>query len=270
MVAQTTVNMEVNQYTETVKVFHTNYVRNYRAVGVMWGIFTICFALINIVVFIYPQWIGDTRESVGAGYFGLYEHCRIVTGGGLLCYGNFGDFTHILSAAFKGATFFIGFSALLSLVTIVAMLLFFFMSTKIVFFICGVLQLGSTICMFLGCVIYPSGWTNEHVMAVCGNAGAYEIGKCGVRWSYILAILGIFDAMMLCILAIVLATRQAKLKPTGYTSKAYENGYIEKNGHVIQPVMMPHDGYSDYSSPSEPIRNGTTKSKKRNRKDFTL
>ena len=48
---------------------YTSYVRNYRAVGVMWGIFTICFAIINIIAFIQPQWIGDTEESLGIGRF---------------------------------------------------------------------------------------------------------------------------------------------------------------------------------------------------------
>ena len=78
--------MEVHQLTETSRVYYTNYVRNSRAVGVMWGIFTICFAIFNIVVFLQPQWIGDTDDSPGAGYFGLYEYCELLQSGQVLRY----------------------------------------------------------------------------------------------------------------------------------------------------------------------------------------
>lgn len=34
--------------------------RNSRAIAVLWAIFTICLAIINVVVFIQPYWIGDS------------------------------------------------------------------------------------------------------------------------------------------------------------------------------------------------------------------
>jgi hypothetical protein len=46
-----------------------------------------------------------------------------------------------------------------------------------------------------------------------------------VRWAYVLAILGIFDAFVLASLAFVLATRQAKLLPDSYYAS---NGSIHK------------------------------------------
>ena len=134
--------MEVHQYSETTRIYHTNYIRNSRAVAVMWGIFTICFAIINIVVFIQPQWIGDTSSSTGTGYFGLFYYCELFsTENNLACSGRFDDFDSILSPAFKAASFFIGFSALIVLVCICCMLLFFFMDTQIVFMICGWMQI---------------------------------------------------------------------------------------------------------------------------------
>ena len=70
------------------------------------------------------------------------------------------------------------------------------------------------VCMFLGCVLFPAGWDNKEVRRVCGNGAAkYQIGDCGIRWAFILAIIGIFDAFILAILAFVLSSRQAKLKP---------------------------------------------------------
>ena len=67
------------------------------------------------------------------------------------------------------------------------------------------------LCMFLGCIIYPVGWNNVSVQGVCGaGAAVFQIGQCGIRWAYILAIIGIFDIFVLAILAFVLASRQAK------------------------------------------------------------
>lgn len=136
-----TVATEVNNYTETTRVYYTNYVRNSRAVGVMWGIFTICFAIINIVVFLQPQWIGDTAESPGTGYFGLFEYCQFYEAGGtLICKGRFDQFYTILTDEFKAASFFVGFSALVILICICCMLMFFFVNASYVYVICGFLQ----------------------------------------------------------------------------------------------------------------------------------
>ena len=55
---------------EAAKLYHTNYVRNSRAIGVLWAIFTICFAIVNVVCFIQPYWIGDGVDTPQAGYFG--------------------------------------------------------------------------------------------------------------------------------------------------------------------------------------------------------
>ena len=65
--------------------------------------------------------------------------------------------------------------------------------------------------MFLGCLIFPAGWDNEHVGRICGgDTDSYSIGRCGVRWAFILAIIGIFDVFVLAILAFVMASRYAR------------------------------------------------------------
>ena len=75
----------------------------------------------------------------------------------------------------------------------------------------------SAIFMFLACVIYPSGWDNQELMTICGpNSGRYRMGDCNMRWAYILAILGIFDAAILAVLAFFLASKRAKIEM--YTS----------------------------------------------------
>ena len=100
---------------EAAKLYHTNYVRNSRAIGVLWAIFTICFAIVNVVCFIQPYWIGDGVDTPQAGYFGLFHYC---IGNGfsreLTCRGSFTDFSTLPSGAFKAASFFIGLSMMLT------------------------------------------------------------------------------------------------------------------------------------------------------------
>lgn len=242
----------------------------------MWGVFTICFAIINIVVFLQPQWIGDTEDSVGTGYFGLYKWCELFSGGGvsMMCRGVIGDFQAILSDAFIASTFFVGFSGILVLITICCCILFpFVKNPSVVFMICGWIQVIAGLCMFLGCIVYPLGWDNEEIVRICGNsASQFNLGTCGIRWAYILAIIGIFDAFILAILAFVLATKYIPKPQHGaLLAKSDMNGYIAetdsaKPSVMIQPVMaVPgepmNDRYSEYSAHS---------TGKRSKRDFKL
>ena len=53
--------------------------RNSRAIAILWGVFTVCSAILNIVVFISPQWVGDTELSKGPGHFGLWRFCTVLS-----------------------------------------------------------------------------------------------------------------------------------------------------------------------------------------------
>ncbi|XP_054970770.1 LHFPL tetraspan subfamily member 3 protein isoform X3 [Pan paniscus] len=132
---------------EAAKLYHTNYVRNSRAIGVLWAIFTICFAIVNVVCFIQPYWIGDGVDTPQAGYFGLFHYC---IGNGfsreLTCRGSFTDFSTLPSGAFKAASFFIGLSMMLIIACIVCFTLFFFCNTATVYKICAWMQLTSESC----------------------------------------------------------------------------------------------------------------------------
>ncbi len=128
---------------EASKIYHDNYMRNSRAIGVLWAIFTICFATINVVVFIQPYWIGDSVSTPHAGYFGLFHYC---VGDGnsnreLICHGTFSDFSSIPSGAFKVASFFVLLSMVLILSCIGCMALFFFCNTASVYKTCAWMQL---------------------------------------------------------------------------------------------------------------------------------
>lgn len=130
--------------TEAAKIYQTNYVRNSRAIGVLWAIFTILFAIVNVVCFVQPYWIGDGVDTPQAGYFGLFHRC---TGNEIKrdmdCRGSLTEFAGIPSGAFKAALFFIGMSMVLVLSCIVCFALFFFCSTATVYKICGWMQLAA-------------------------------------------------------------------------------------------------------------------------------
>ncbi|XP_035634502.1 LHFPL tetraspan subfamily member 4 protein isoform X1 [Oncorhynchus keta] len=196
---------------EASKIYHDNYMRNSRAIGVLWAIFTICLAIINVVVFIQPYWIGDSVNTPHAGYFGLFHYC-VGTGNSnreLTCQGTFAEFSSIPSSAFKAATFFVLLSMVLILGCIACFILFFFCNTATVYKTCAWMQLLCAVCLILGCMIFPDGWDSEVVRDMCGEeTGKYTLGNCSVRWAYMLAIVGIMDALILSFLAFVLGNRQ--------------------------------------------------------------
>ena len=74
--------------------------------------------------------------------------------------------------------------------------------------------------MAVACIIYPNGWDDVDVRRICGqDATAYNMADCQIRWAYILAIVLIFDAVILATLAFVLAARQARELPSEEKSK---------------------------------------------------
>ena len=252
------------QVTETeTRRYYKNYLHHAHAVGVTWALLTCCFLIINIIVFAEDQWIGDTDDSPGTGWVGLYRLCELVNNGRVeICEGYFQNFNSILTDSFKAATFFIGVSVLLIFLCILLFILFLFISEIYVYIICGIIQVISTIFMFLGCVIYPGGWDHIMVRRICGDeASGYHLGKCDMRWAYILAIIGVFDILILAILAFVLAFRQAD-KWTKYEAiDAKSNpgaGYVvdvasSKAGSVIVPhqssIIRGPNVHSQYGPP---------------------
>ncbi|XP_037622426.1 LHFPL tetraspan subfamily member 4 protein isoform X2 [Sebastes umbrosus] len=197
---------------EASKLYHDNYMRNSRAIGVCVPSSTICLSIINVVVFIQPYWIGDSVSTPQAGYFGLFHLLRgqRELRPELLCQGSFSDFASIPSGAFKAASIFVLMSMVLILGCIGCFALFFFCNTASVYKTCAWMQLLCAVCLVIGCLSFPNGWDSEVVRDMCGeDTGRYALGNCSVRWAYILAIIGILDALILSFLAFVLGNRQS-------------------------------------------------------------
>lgn len=146
-------SMEKYHYTPTTYTYHGSYVRNSKAVGVLWAVFTICFAIINVLVFFQPYWLGSSEKSPGAGVFGLYQYCTYDRTSEMSiekCSGELSSFENsVLTVYFKAATILIGVSALIILLCIACMLLFFFVSARTVYILCGCLQFTSCKCFYL-------------------------------------------------------------------------------------------------------------------------
>lgn len=102
----------------------------------------------------------------------------------------------------------------------------------------------SAACLVLGCMIFPDGWDSDEVKRMCGEkTDKYTLGACSVRWAYILAIIGILDALILSFLAFVLGNRQdslmaeeLKAENKGKITYRTLSGYLEqKNNPKQQP-----------------------------------
>jgi hypothetical protein len=245
---------------EEAHMFYVSYKRHATAVALMWGIFTCGFAVINVIVFIQPQWIGYINQySDKSGYMGLYERCTLTSDGlDLHCTGMFNDFSSISNTAFRASTFFVGVSCLIIFICCILFALFLFLRNhSIVYLTCGIMQFVSATFMFLGCIIYPAGWSDSNVKDICGDSDQYVISNCKVGWAYILAMVGIFDALFIAILAFVLAARQEDWTANRFSqvnNANNTNGYIDENvtsksSMFIQPgfVASDNDRMSQYS-----------------------
>uniref|UniRef100_A0A8D8XJS5 Lipoma HMGIC fusion partner-like 3 protein n=2 Tax=Cacopsylla melanoneura TaxID=428564 RepID=A0A8D8XJS5_9HEMI len=251
------------EYVETSQLYATNYVRNSKAVGVLWAIFTLCFALIVSVAFLTPEWIGIGNK----GRLGLWSSCEFDTNGVEVCSGKFTEFMEISNAAFKISTVLSVVCVALAYLTIAVLLLFLFMQATTVYMVAAWLQIIAALCMIASVVIYPLGWESAKAQEICGpSASQYNLGQCDIKWAYILAIIGCLDVIVLAILAFILATRHIKLQPEplyGEINNAYgDNNSVagSRKSLNLHPVMLMPQGVHEQDRFSE-FSNRTTNSK---------
>lgn len=129
----------------------------------------------------------------------------------------------------------------------------------------------SAVCMIAGCASYPAGWSEATVRRACGpGADKYALGRCGLRWAYLLAGIGCLDAIILATLAFILATRHVRLQASGpryppykgELNAAYDTSSVSgsRKSLNLHPVLLMHppqdDTYSQFSQ-----RTATARSK---------
>ena len=148
----------MDHYQDNGYTFHTSkYIRHSNAVGILWGVFTVCTAILNIVAFISEHWVGDTDASKGPGSFGLWRFCTVLSSSGgsddgfqsgltgpaeesVVCIGDLNNFSSILSPAFRASTVFVGLSVIVLVLCVLAFILFCVMKSNSVYEICGTMQ----------------------------------------------------------------------------------------------------------------------------------
>jgi len=253
---------------EKAQRYYLSYKQHSTAVALMWGIFTCGYVVLNVIVFIQPQWIGRFERSSSSltvpGYVGLYERCRLTNHGfDLTCNGKFNNWSTVNHPAFRAATFFVGVSCLIIWICIALFVLFFILKPFIVFTVCGILQFVSALFMFLGCIIFPAGWNDPDVITICGSkSDRYVLADCKVGWAYILAIVGFFDALFLAILAFVLAARQTNFLEDIFSNISDEtklDGLDEESSKpsvIVTPAAkyLEKDRFSEFSHSSKRSR----------------
>ncbi|CAG9766403.1 unnamed protein product [Ceutorhynchus assimilis] len=256
------------EYVDSSQIYATNYVRNSKAIGVLWAIFTICYAIILVVAFITPEWIGNV-EGENPGKFGLWSVCNAEETGEI-CSGRLDEIMNMPNRAFQAATALVGTATVAAILAIIAMILFFFCHSTTVFYVCGWMQTVSGAALIAGCALYPYGWSHDSVQKICGSSDKYIFGDCGVRWAYLLAAIGCLDAIILATLAFILATRHVTLQaepnysPASLYKGEMNSAYVSDSASVagsrkslsIHPVLlMPpgqDDAYSQFSQRTVP------------------
>uniref|UniRef100_A0A3Q0R5H1 LHFPL tetraspan subfamily member 4b n=1 Tax=Amphilophus citrinellus TaxID=61819 RepID=A0A3Q0R5H1_AMPCI len=198
------------------RLYQTEFVRSARAVGVLWAVCTLCFAIIQVVILVQPSWICTTDirpQQVGpdppSGTLGLFEVrsgiCPI-TAGSQNCRGGLSSLSPLPS--FQSVAVLVGVSLWAVWTSVLCLCLFRFCGAATVYKICAWLQLTAGFCLALACLLFPDSWESPEM-----KVGSFSPGNCSIHWAYILAILGVVDYAILATLAFVLANRQDALLP---------------------------------------------------------
>ncbi|XP_023150933.1 LHFPL tetraspan subfamily member 3 protein isoform X1 [Amphiprion ocellaris] len=197
------------------RLYQTEFVRSARAVGVLWAVCSLCFAIIQVVILVQPSWIGtaDIRPPQPSGTLGLFEVCLESDWPVPDCRGGLSSLSPLPS--FQSVAVLVGVSLWAVWTSVLCLCLFRFCSAATVYKICAWLQLTAAgFCLALACLLFPDSWESPEMRALCGDSvGSFSPGNCSVHWAYILAILGVLDYTILATLAFVLANRQDALLP---------------------------------------------------------
>lgn len=96
----------------------------------------------------------------------------------------------------------------------------------------------TALCMVVACAAFPFGWNSDDFRKICGpEANRFELGLCGIRWAYPLAIIGCVDGVVLATLAFILATRHVRLQPDPiYQNSLYKGKLIVDLRYLEQTV----------------------------------
>ncbi|XP_062891536.1 LHFPL tetraspan subfamily member 3 protein-like isoform X2 [Mobula hypostoma] len=203
---------------EMAQLYQTAFVRSARAVGALWAVCSLCFTLLEVVVLAEPAWlVAKGVRGTEGGTLGLFRSC-VETGSPARCWGSVFRLRPL--PPFETAASFVGTALGLGLASVLSLGLHRFCSNATLYKVCGWLQLSAASCQALGCLTFADSWDSQEVRELCGPAAApFSPGHCTLHWAFTLALIGIFDALVLSALAFVLASRQDTLLPENFSVK---------------------------------------------------
>uniref|UniRef100_A0A8C2BPC4 LHFPL tetraspan subfamily member 4b n=1 Tax=Cyprinus carpio TaxID=7962 RepID=A0A8C2BPC4_CYPCA len=131
---------------EVARLYQTEFIRSARAVGMLWAICTLCFAIIEVVILIQPSWVG-TRElhyrgggpAPPTGTLGLFEVCMEMDWPVPECRGSLRTLTPL--SAFQSPAVLVCMSLTMVWASVGCLCLFRFCNAATVYKICAWLQL---------------------------------------------------------------------------------------------------------------------------------
>ncbi|CAL8318989.1 unnamed protein product [Merluccius merluccius] len=227
-----------------MELYHTEFVRSARAVGVLWGVCTLCLAVIEVVILVQPSWVVTTETTAPtSGTLGLFQVCVEVDWPGPDCQGSPSPLTPL--PAFQTPAVLVCVSLGAVWCSAVSLVLFRFCHSATVYKSCGWLQLTAGACLSLACLLFLDSWDCAEMRSLCGDrVGSFRPGSCSVSWVFTLALLGVVDAVILATLAFVLANRQDALLPPETKEgnqrcwdtdmRRRDGGAVYTTGHSVQ------------------------------------
>jgi hypothetical protein len=123
--------------------YYKFYLNVSRSFGLIWFILTMCFTVALVLVYIQPDWIGDTDESASRGYFGIYRFCvRSNVFHNYDCSGEWNDFDRFPddTSVFKASNVFILIAIILSMCVILISFVSLCVKFERIFHICSWIQ----------------------------------------------------------------------------------------------------------------------------------
>lgn len=146
MIFLLTVSSMQHHSSEVARLYQTEFIRSARAVGVLWAVCTLCFAVIEVVILIQPSWVG-TRElhyrgggpAPPTGTLGLFEVCMETDWPVPECRGSLHTLTPL--PAFQSPAVLVCMSLTMVWASVGCLCLFRFCNAATVYKICAWLQL---------------------------------------------------------------------------------------------------------------------------------
>lgn len=126
-------------YVDSSQIYVTKYVRNSKAIGLLWAIFSICYAVVCVMCFVTPEWIGKLQGEV-PGKIGLWSSCG-ASESGEKCDGKLHEFYKLSNVSFLISTVCVGVACFTAVVTVFVMSCFLFCQATTVYHVSGWMQL---------------------------------------------------------------------------------------------------------------------------------